>query len=463
MFGEFMYDLAVIGAGPGGYVAAIRASQLGAKVLLVERDEVGGVCLNRGCIPTKSMIASAYALEGVRHAGDYGVSVGCDPVLDMARVKARKDGVVAKLRAGIVQLLKSNGVELVKGTAKLAGQGKVAIDGDDRDAKNVLIATGSQWIELPGLAPNGETIVTTDEALDWTEVPKRLLIVGGGVIGCEFACMMRAFGAEVAVIETMSSILPQVETAISRLLARSMKAQDIEIVTGTTVEGADAAGPAVTARLSNGTAKGVDRVLVAVGRIPQAADLGVDSCQVKLTERGAIEVNERFATTCDGVYAIGDVTGGAMLAHAASAQGIAAVENIFGDGGHYDANVVPSPIFTTPEIGSVGQTSDELKAAGTEFLTGRFPYAASGKAMCDGEVDGQVIVHTDKEGRLLGAHIIGRDATLLIPEVALAMRKGMRAKDLEETIHAHPTLSEVVAEAAADIFGRTIHKAGRKR
>ncbi|MBN1282524.1 MAG: dihydrolipoyl dehydrogenase [Proteobacteria bacterium] len=457
-----MFDLAVIGAGPGGYVAAIRASRLGARVLLIERGELGGVCLNRGCIPTKSMIASSHALRTIRHAGEMGVALGgAAPAIEMKRVRERKDAIVEKLRAGIAQLIKSNGIELAKGEARIVGKGALSVDGRELAAKNILIATGSTWIEIPGLAPDGDRIVTTDEALDWTEVPATLLIVGGGVIGCEFGCMMRSFGAKVAVVEAMPSILPQVEGAISRVLARQMKSDGIEIIAGTTVESVDTSGGRVKARLSNGTEKTVDRVLVAVGRRPLTKGLGLEVAGIELVERGAIRVDARFETTCKGVYAIGDVIGGAMLAHAASAEGIAAVENIFGEGGSYDASTVPSPIFTWPEIGAVGLTSEELKARGTEFLTGRFPYSASGKAMCDGEPDGQAIVHTDMDGRILGAHIIGRDATLLVPEAALAMRKGMSVVDLEKTIHAHPTLSEVVAEAAADVFGRAIHKARR--
>ncbi|MFA4972030.1 MAG: dihydrolipoyl dehydrogenase [bacterium] len=459
-----MFDLAVIGAGPGGYVAAIRASQLGAKVLLVERGELGGVCLNRGCIPTKAMIASAHALRAVRRAAEFGVKISGEKAsVDMTVVKARKDAIVEKLRAGIAQLLKSGGVTIVKGSAALSGDGKISIDGVTHEAKNILIASGSAWIELPGLQLDGRSIVTTDEALDWTEAPARLLIVGGGVIGCEFGCMMREFGSEVTIVEATPSILPPVEAAISRLLARSMKEQGISIMTSMTVNSAEAAGGSVKARLSGGEELEFDRVLMAVGRRPHTKGLGLESAGVALTERGAIKVDERFATSRKGVYAIGDAIGGMMLAHAASAQGIAAVENIFGKRGIYDAATVPSPIFTSPEIGAVGLTAEELKRRGIEFKTGRFPYAASGKALCDGDAEGQAIVHTDAEGKILGAHVIGRDATLLIPELALAMRKGMGAREVEETVHAHPTLSEVVAEAAADVFGMAIHKAGKRR
>jgi dihydrolipoyl dehydrogenase len=429
-------------------------------VLLIERDEVGGVCLNRGCIPTKSMIASAHALASIRNAHEYGITLaGAPPTVDMAKVRERKDAIVAKLRGGILQLLKGRGVEVVRGVAALAGPGKVHIDGTGHEARAILIATGSSWIELPELPPDGRFVVTTDEALNWTEAPRRLAIVGGGVIGCEFACMMRSFGVEVTIIEATPSILPPVEGAIARLLARAMKAAGIEILTETTVTRAGRGEGGVQLALSNGSERSADRVLVAVGRRPLTAGLGLESCGVAITERGAIKVDGRFETTVPGIYAIGDVIGGPMLAHAASAEGIAAVEGIFGEGEvAFDPDVMPMPIFTSPEIGAVGLTSEELKRRGREFLTGRFPYAACGKALCDGEEDGQAIVHTDMEGKILGVHIIGRDATLLIPEAALAIRKGLTAKELESTIHAHPTLSEVMAEAAADVYGTAIHK-----
>jgi dihydrolipoamide dehydrogenase len=458
------HDLIVIGAGPGGYIAAIRASQLGAKVMLVERGEVGGVCLNRGCIPTKAMIASSHALGTIRKAPELGIDVGsCEASVDMKRVQVRKNEIVEKLRSGIVQLLKGGNIELVKGSAKLAALGQVEVEGKAYDAKNILIATGSTWIEIPGLKVDGERIVTTDEALEWDEVPARLLIVGGGVIGCEFACMMRSFGSEVTVVEATPSILPPVERAISRLLLRSMKAQGIEVLTETTVERAEMSGGEVNVALSNGQERKADRVMISIGRKPETKGLGLETCGVELTERGAIKVDLKLKTSADGIYAIGDVTGGPMLAHAASAAGIAAVENIFGEGGEYEQEYVPSPIFTSPEIGTVGATAEQLKERGVEFMTGRFPYAATGKALCEGEPDGQAIVHTDMEGTLLGVHIIGEAATLLIPEAALALRKGLSARDLEETVHSHPTLSEVVAEAAADVFGQAIHKARSRR
>ncbi len=461
------YDLAIIGAGPGGYVAAIKAAQLGARVLLIERDEIGGVCLNRGCIPTKSMIASAHALATVRTAAEYGILIpGGIPRVDLAKVQGRKDAIVAELRNGIGQLLKGRGVTQKKGTAAILAPGRLSVGGEEIAATNILIATGSRWIDLPSLPIDGERICNTESAFAWEQVPKRLAIIGGGVVGCEFACMMQAFGAAVTIVEATPSILPPVEAAISRVLTRAMKAQGIELLTGMTAQGATITASEAQLALSNGEQRAFDKVLVAVGRRPLTQDLGLEGLGIALTERGAIKVDARFQTSVDGIFAIGDVIGGQMLAHAASAQGIAAVEGLFAkDAAHdgYDADVVPSPIFTSPEIGCVGLTTEELKRRGVEFLTGRFPYAACGKALCDGEPEGQAVVHTDLTGRILGVHIIGADATLLIPEAALAMRKGLTARELEQTIHAHPTLSEVMAEAAADVYGSAIHKMGRAR
>ena len=460
-----MFDLAIIGAGPGGYVAAIRASQLGAKVALVEKKELGGVCLNCGCIPTKALIASAHRLHAARSSADFGVDVAEGSVsFDMRKVAARKDAIVAKLRDGIASLIKGRGVDFIKGAASFSGPDKIAVDGSDIGAKKILIATGSTWIDLKNLPTDGSSIVTSDEALSWTEVPKSVVIVGGGVIGCEFACMLRAFGAEVTVVEATPSILPPVEKAVSRLLARSMKGMGINLLTGTTVESARAEGGAVVYRLSGGEERRAAKMMVAVGRRPLTANLNLEAAGVALTERGFVKVDSKFETTAKGVYAIGDVVGQPMLAHAASAEGIAAVEGIFGEGGGgYDPAICPSPIFTTPEIGAVGKTSEELTAAGVEFTTGRFPYAACGKALCDGEPDGQAIVHADPSGRILGVHIVGCEAATMVAEAALAMRRGLTVKEVAETVHAHPTLSEVFAEACEDAMGLAIHKmkAGR--
>jgi dihydrolipoamide dehydrogenase len=460
-----IFDIAIIGAGPGGYVAAIRAAQLGKKVALIEKNELGGICLNHGCIPTKALIASAHILDAIKNAESFGIEAG-PAKIDLGKAHARKDKVVSQLRQGITALLKGSGVEVLKGEAKFSASGKLEVDGATIDAKNILIATGSSWIEIPALKTDGKFIITSTEALNWQEVPKTLLIVGGGVIGCEFACMMNAFGAKVTIVEATPSILPPVEKAISRLLTRSMKSKGIEILTDTTATQTTVEGNEVKITLSSGETKIADKVMVAIGRRPLTKSLNLESAGIALTERGFIKVDDNFKTSVENIYAIGDVIGGNMLAHAASAEGIAAIEGIFA-ARHAPRAVrhapCPSPIFTNPEIASVGATSEELESTGIKFKTGRFPYAASGKAICDGETEGQVLVHADDNGNILGVHIFGKDATTLIAEAALAMTNGLTAEAVASTIHAHPTLSEIFAEASEDVFGKAIHKLAARR
>ena len=460
-----MYDIAIIGAGPGGYVAAIRASQLGAKVALIEKDHVGGVCLNKGCIPTKAMIASSHLLDSISKANEYGIKLSDEkPLIDMNVVQKRKEDIVLNLRSGVENLLKGNSIELISGEAKFIKDNTLDVSGNKIEAKNILIATGSTWIDLPGIKIDNECVVTSDAVLNWTDQPKRLVIIGGGVIGCEFACMMNSFGVEVQVVEAMPNILPMVEGAISRHLDRFMKARGIGIHTKITVEGVEVDGKVATVKLSSGESIEADKVLVAVGRKPNTAALGIDSIGVEKDAKGFIKTDSQFKTNIKGVYAIGDAVGGLMLAHEASAEGIAAIEGIFGKEKVESIAAIPKPIFTSPEVASVGMTSAELKDANCNFKTGRFPYAACGKALCDGESDGQVIIHADESsGKVLGVHIIGKDATTLIAEAAAVMKLGGSAKDIENTVHSHPTLSETLAEAAADVYGQAIHKVTRKR
>lgn len=308
---------------------------------------------------------------------------------------------------------------------------------------------------------DGRIILTSDEALNFEDAPARIAIVGGGVVGCEFACMMGAFGSKVTVIEAMPSILPMIEKSVSRLLARTMKGQGMEILTDTTVTAATVKGSEAVLALSSGKEISADKVLVAVGRRPNTDQLNLNLAGVATDERGFIKVDERFRTTAENICAIGDCIGNPMLAHAASAEGIAAVEGIFGKAIEYDPKSCPSPIFTIPEIASVGLTSEELERDGIEFKTGRFPYAANGKALCDGETEGQAIVHADANGKILGVHIFGKDATILIAEAAVAIKNGLTVSELAHTIHAHPTLSEIVCEAAENSEGRAIHKISR--
>lgn len=454
------YDLAIVGAGPGGYVAAIRAAQHGVRIALIERDCVGGVCLNRGCIPTKTLIASAKALSLVRKAKSFGVAMPeFEPRIEMGIVNDRKNSVVLQLRQGIEKLLSGWGIELIKGSASFARPGKISVDGNEINSRFVLIATGSKWIDLPNIEIDGNLIVTSDHVLEWRDLPSNLTIIGGGVVGCEFACMMQKFGTKVTLIEATNSILPNVERAISRILARHMKEAGIDLMTNTTVSNAHCEDGHVKYLLSNGEGRCADRLLVAAGRRPLIGDMNIEASGMKLGQRGEILVDERFETAAIGTFAIGDVIGGKMLAHAASAQGIAAVGSMFERKNSRTVWNIPSPIFTDPEIASVGLTAEELEAKGIEFHTGRFPFAANGKALCEGESHGQAIIHADKKGKVIGAHIIGLDATSLIQEAVLAIDRGVTTRELADSIHGHPTLTEVVAEAAEDVIGKAIHKA----
>lgn len=454
-----MYDIAIIGSGPGGYVAAIKAVKLGMKVAIIEKGDIGGVCLNRGCIPTKAMIASAHILENINRAAQFGIEAGAAKA-DMKKIQERKQTIVGNLRKGIEQLLKANKIELIKGDARFTAPSKIEVNGSEIDAKNILIAAGSVWAELPGFKVDGEKIITSDHALDMTELPQEMIILGGGVIGCEFACMLNAFGVKVTIVEAMDSILPLIEKSVTRLLARSMKKSGIELKTKTTIDEVSVDNDKVIAKLSSGETLEADKLMVSIGRKPNPKMLNVKAADIELTERKFIKVNEDFKTSCDGVYAIGDIIGGWMLAHEASAEAISCVSKI---AGHHDdlpdLQTMPSPIFTMPEIGSVGMTEEQIKEKGIDYVTGRFPYLASGKALCDGETEGQAIIFADKEsGKLLGIHIFGKDATSLLSEATLAVSNGLTARDIEKTIHAHPTLNETLAEAAADVYGAAIHK-----
>lgn len=455
------YDVAIIGAGPGGYVAAILAAKLGAKVALVEKDKIGGVCLNRGCIPTKAMIASAHALEAVRSSQKFGVKLNdLSPTIDFAAVAGRKDEIVSQLGKGIEVLLKGSKVEIIRGNATLNDPNTVSVDDNPIAAKNIIIATGSDWVALPNLNVDGKSILTSDHVLAWNSLPKSLVIVGGGVVGCEFACMLSAFGVQITIVEAMSSILPTIDAAVTRQLARTFKSKNIRVLTNTKVETSNIEGDEVKLLLSTKEEIISEKVLVAAGRRACTQKLNLENVGVELDGRGFIKVDETLKTSQKNIYAIGDCVGRPMLAHAASAQGVCAVENIMGYGKTYNFDVCPSPIFTTPEIACIGLTSQELEKKGIQFKTGKFPFMANGKAVCDGEGDGWATIYTDDSDKILGAHIVGPGAATLIAEPTLAMKNSLTSRDIAATIHAHPTLSEVVAEACEDSFGMAIHKVG---
>jgi len=458
------YDLAVLGGGPGGYVAAIYGAQKGAKVCLVEKAEVGGTCLNRGCIPTKALYSTARLLQKIRTAGEHGILVD-EPRFDYATAAQRKDEVVGKLVGGVGQLLKGAGVDVFTGKGSLEAPGRVQIRhqgviGHLR-AKNIILATGSVPVCPQAFPVDGKNVLTSDEILAIKELPKSLLIIGGGYIGCEFAGIFSTFGVDVTVVEQLPILLGNSDRQAVREVEKTFKAAGVKVHVDTAVESIEIDGSEVRVKISNGETLTVEKVLVSVGRRPNSEGLGLAEAGGQV-ENGAVVVDEHMRTTVDGVFAIGDLTGGILLAHVASYQAQVAVDNALGKEVAADYRVVPSIIFTTPEIAQVGLTEEQCRNRGQEFQAGRFAYLASGKALCDGETRGTVKILADKgEGRILGATIVGEEASSLVAEVALAMQRNLTATELAEVIHAHPSLPEIIKEAAEDVSGSAIHKVSR--
>lgn len=454
------FDFAVIGGGPAGYVAAIRAAQRGATVALIERDTVGGTCLNRGCIPTKALLASAQVLELLRNAEMFALSAG-EVSFDLRAMKKRKDAVVARGVAGIEYLLKRWKIERIQGTGRLSDgsiQVRLNLGGTDTvDAAQVLLATGSEPLTPDGFGYDGRRILTSTEALDLEEVPERVLIVGGSAVGCEFAAWFCAVGADVTLIEMMPRILPAEDAEIARRLGMYLKKRRVTIRAGTRIERIEGEGTDVVAYVRGDDPLRADRVLLAMGRSLNLHGIGLEEAGIRF-DRSGIEVDGRMRTSHPNVYAAGDVTGRSLLAHVASTQGLVAAENATQGNREMRYDLVPNCIFTMPEVASVGLSDESARAAGLEIGVGKFPFTANGKASAIGETDGFVkIVAETGTGRLLGVHILGPHATDLIAEAALAMKMGATAADLEDTIHAHPTLSEAVREAAEACAGRAIH------
>jgi dihydrolipoamide dehydrogenase len=456
--------LAIIGAGPGGYVAAIRAAQKGAQVTVIEEAEVGGTCLNWGCIPTKTLIASAEALERTRNAADFGIQVSGDVSYNLAKIRERKDKVVATQVKGICGLFKSWGINLVEGRGSLLSPDMVRVvrkDGTETDVKSdkVIIATGSRPAKLPGFPFDGENVITSNEAIQLTSIPKSLLIVGAGVIGSEFAFIYRSFGAEVTMVEMMAHAISTEDEEMSGILERELKKAKIKLVTNVKVDKVEK-GPEgmMVSKLSNSTEVRTERILVSIGRSMNSEDLGLDNVGVVIGKRGEITVNEKMETNVPGIYAIGDVTGNIMLAHVASQQGLVAAANALGGDSRMDYTVVPAGIFTIPEIGSVGLREQQVIEKGIKYRVGRFQFRGLGKAHAMGEITGMAkIIADEATDKVIGVHIYGAHATDLIHEGALAMKMGATARQLGEMIHAHPTLSEALMEAAEDVHGQAIH------
>jgi dihydrolipoamide dehydrogenase len=467
--GEARIRIAVIGGGPGGYVAALRAAGHGAAVTLIENDLIGGTCLNRGCIPTKALLASADALTRARAGEEYGFEVTGEIKPDFARMMGRKDGIVTRLRQNVEALLKKAGVEVVRGTGRLAGPGKVSVEtagGEGAaggtitvEADKIIIATGSEPARLPMFDFSHPAILTSTEALALDKVPESLLIVGAGVIGCEFASFYSDLGSRITMVEMLPQMLPLEDMRLAKQFQGTYRKRGIQVLLKTKVESiSEYADDHVTAKLSDGSEVTTDKILVSVGRKPNSAGIGLETVGAEVDPRGYIVVNDYLETTAPGVYAIGDVNGGMMLAHVASYEAFVAVDNCLGKRRARDLRSTPSCTYCTPEVASVGLKEDQAVESGYQPVTGTYRYAALGKAMAIGEETGYVQLVADKEtDLLLGASIMGAHATDIIHEVAVAIQTGLTASQVGETIHAHPTIAEAIMEAAHDVHGESVH------
>jgi dihydrolipoyl dehydrogenase len=459
------FDVIVIGAGPGGYVAAIRAAQLGMSVACIDkRAALGGTCLNVGCIPSKALLQSSEKYAEVMHSlAPHGIAIG-EVTLDLAAMMARKDRVVAENTRGIAYLFRKNKVEHVTGAARFLAADSVAVDGRTLAAKRaVVIATGSDSAPLPGVAIDEKTILTSTGALALAAVPRRLAVIGGGYIGLEMGSVWRRLGAEVTVIEFLDRVTPAMDAELSAALQRALAKQGLAFRLGTKVVAAKPGkdGVALALEPAAGGARetlAADAVLVAIGRRPYTDGLGLEAVGVALDNRGRVRVDANYATSVPGIYAIGDVIAGPMLAHKASDEGAALAEIIAGERPQLDYDAIPAVIYTWPEVASVGKTEEELKQAGVAYRVGKFPFSANPRARANGDTEGFVkILAEDGSDRVRGVHIIGPDAGTLIAEAALAMEFGASAEDIARTCHAHPTLNEAVKEAALAAEGRAIH------
>jgi dihydrolipoamide dehydrogenase len=460
--------IVIIGAGPGGYVAAIRAAQLGARVTVLEEQALGGVCLNWGCIPSKTLLGFIDLGERVRHAQPFGLKIEGQVGYDLARMVARKEDVVRGLVSGIGTLFKQWKINHLPGRGELVSDRQVQIthlDGSAStiDADAIILATGSSWPQLPQFPIDGRHVLTSKEALDLTEIPRSVLIVGGGVEGCEFACLFSGLGSEVSVVEMMPTVLPLEDEVTISTLTRELKKRKVQLFLNTQITKWSVLDGGVRATLESGEDLVADTMLISVGRRMNSGQLGLDTVGVNLGTKGEILVNEKLETSVPGIYAIGDVTGKSMLAHVASAQGKVAASNAMGQSRCINYDVIPAGIFTLPEIGRVGLTEAQARERGLDIAVGRFRYAGLGKAQAVGETIGQYKVIADEHTKhILGVHIIGSHAADLIHEAALAMHGGLTVANLADMIHAHPTFSEGLMEAAEDVEGLAIHQA-RKR
>lgn len=455
--------IVIIGSGPGGYVAAIKAAQLGAEVTVIEKDEVGGTCLNWGCIPTKTLIASAEALHKARRLKDYGIEFSGELKPDMEKIMERKDKVISTQVKGIRSLFKYRNIKLLEGIGRLVDSNKVEVrkkDGTQEllEADKIIIATGSRPARIPAFPFDGESIISSDEALNLKVLPKSMVIIGAGVIGCEFACIFSEFGVEMTMIELLERAVSTEDRDISDVLEKELKKRKIKLITGVKVEKAERQPDGMHVFVEGGKEIVGEKLLVSVGRRYNSEDIGLEKAGIQTGSRGEIKVNDRMETNVTGIYAIGDVAGGILLAHVASKEGIVAASNACGGDISMDYSVVPSAIFTSPEIGSVGLREHQASEKGIKTRTGSFQFRALGKAHAMGEIAGIIKVITDADtDKVVGVHIIGPHASDIVHEGALAIKAGLKADEVGEMIHAHPTLSEGLMEACEDVGGTAIH------
>jgi dihydrolipoamide dehydrogenase len=465
------FDVVIIGSGPGGYVAAIRAGQLGLKTAIVEKDkDLGGTCLNIGCIPSKALLVSSdHVMFAKKEAAKHGIIID-NVSIDLAKMLQRKDKVVKTMSGGVRALMKTNKVTTFEGLGSIAAPGKVSVksssgETQEIETKNIIIATGSVPAELPFAKFDGKTIVSSTEALCFSEVPKKLLVIGAGAIGLELGSVWSRLGSEVTMLEFLPRIAIGFDLELSNLLQRSLTAQGMTFHLDTKVTAAKIENGSVTVTATKGSEElkfNADKVLVSVGRKPFSEGLGAEKAGVELDEKKRIKIDKNFRTNVEGIYAIGDVVAGPMLAHKAEEEGIACVENLAGKSGHVNNDVIPGIIYTNPELAGVGLTEDQAKEKGIDYRVGKFPFRANGRAVANEDYDGMVKFVADaKTDRILGAHILQHAASELIAEAASVMEFGGSSEDLGRTCHSHPTLSEAVKEAALNVEKRALHIVNR--
>lgn len=455
------YDVVIIGGGPGGYVSAIKAAQRGAKVAVVEKAELGGVCLNRGCIPTKTLLASVEALRTAKRLDEFGIAMSGELKPDISSMHARMRKVVDTLVKGIAGLFKANKIALLRGEGFIVGKDRVQVNENEKkyevQAERIIIATGSRPAVLAGLEPDGKKVLNSDHILEYPAVPASILIIGAGAIGCEWGCLFSSLGSQVTIVEMMERVLPLEDEEMSQIIEREFKKQKIKVKTGVKISKLIRETDKVRAELDDGETVEAEIALVSIGRTRNTDKIGLENIGVKVNNASAVEVNEKMETSVAGIYAIGDVVPTPMLAHVASAEGIVSAINATGGEARMDYTAVPSCTFTYPEVAGVGMREWELKKKELAYKVGRFDFRALGKAHASGEISGRVKVIVDESDVVIGVHIVGHSAPELIHEGAIAVRNKLTVEQLIRTIHAHPTFSEAILEASEDIRGEAIH------